>query len=94
LAGFCLVVNGAYIFIGSFERAGDPGDLLQHGSPIWLLWAFGIVTIPAGLRIWHGLGSAFGLGASCTNIDPRAAYGCLATVLAWVVCAGLLYGRS
>ena len=32
-AGFCLIANGAYIGIGSFDRIGDAGDLLRHGSP-------------------------------------------------------------
>ena len=52
-AGFCLIGNGAYIGIGSFERIGDAGDLLRHGSPQWLLVAFGVAAISAGLFIWH-----------------------------------------
>ena len=52
-AGFCLIANGAYIGIGSFERIGDAGDLLRHGSPQWLLVAFGVAAISAGLFIWH-----------------------------------------
>ncbi len=31
LAGFCLVANGAYIAIGSFDQVGDAGDMLKHG---------------------------------------------------------------
>ena len=31
-AGFCLIANGVYIGIGSFEAAGDCGDMLRHGS--------------------------------------------------------------
>ncbi|BBO35381.1 M50 family metallopeptidase [Lacipirellula parvula] len=52
-AGFCLIANGAYIGVGSFERIGDAGDLLRHGSPQWLLVAFGVAAISAGLFIWH-----------------------------------------
>jgi hypothetical protein len=52
-AGFCLIANGAYIGLGSFARIGDAGDLLRHGSPQWLLIAFGIVAISGGLFIWH-----------------------------------------
>ena len=52
-AGFCLIANGAYIGLGSFERIGDAGDLLRHGSPPWLLPAFGVSAIAAGLLIWH-----------------------------------------
>jgi hypothetical protein len=51
--GFCLIANGAYIGIGSFDRVGDAGDLLRHGSPQWLLVAFGVAAISAGLFIWH-----------------------------------------
>ncbi|WP_428306360.1 M50 family metallopeptidase [Lacipirellula sp.] len=52
-AGFCLIANGAYISIGSFERIGDAGDLLRHGSPQWLLVVFGVVAVLAGLLVWH-----------------------------------------
>jgi hypothetical protein len=52
-AGFCLIANGAYIALGSGERIGDCGDMLRHGSPLWLLWLFGAATIPAGLWLWH-----------------------------------------
>lgn len=55
-AGFCLIANGAYIAFGSFERIGDCGQMLRHGSPHWLLWLFGAATIPAGLWLWHRLG--------------------------------------
>jgi hypothetical protein len=54
-AGFCLIANGAYIGIGSFGRVGDCGEMLRNGSPIWLLWVFGAVTLAAGLYLWHGL---------------------------------------
>jgi hypothetical protein len=60
--GFCLVANGAYLAFGSLGRIGDAGDLLDHGAAPWLLWLFGLVTIPGGLWLWHGLGPQFGLG--------------------------------
>ena len=52
-AGFCLIANGVYIGVGSFDRVGDAGDLLRHGAPFWVLIAFGIVTIAGGLFCWH-----------------------------------------
>jgi hypothetical protein len=52
-AGFCLIANGAYIGVGSFDRIGDAGDLLRHGSPQWLLIAFGLVSSVTGLFVWH-----------------------------------------
>lgn len=63
-AGFCLVANGAYIACGSFDRIGDCGEMLRHGSSMWHLWLFGLVTVPAGFRLWHGLGPQFGLKRS------------------------------
>ncbi|MEX1098177.1 MAG: hypothetical protein WED34_19190 [Planctomycetales bacterium] len=73
-AGFCLIANGAYIGAGSFERIGDAGEMLRHGTPIWLLWLFGLSTVPAGLFLWHRLGPRFGLGESQGAVDARAAY--------------------
>jgi hypothetical protein len=52
-AGFCLIANGAYIGLGSFERIGDAGDLLRHGASLWQLIAFGVAAISAGLFVWH-----------------------------------------
>lgn len=52
-AGFCLVANGAYIGIGSFDHVGDAGDLLRNGSPQWLLIAFGLASATTGLYFWH-----------------------------------------
>lgn len=56
-AGFCLLANGAYIAIGSIDSVGDCGEMLRTGTPVWLMVAFGAVTIPAGLFQWHRLGS-------------------------------------
>jgi hypothetical protein len=83
-AGFCLVANGAYIAAGSIGRVGDGGEMLRHGSPAWLLWLFGAVTVPAGLGLWHCLGPRFGLGAAARPISPAAAWCSL------VACVGLL----
>ena len=61
-AGFCLVANGAYLGVGSFEGVGDAGDLLRHGAAMWQLWAFGAITVPLGFFSWHKTGESFGLG--------------------------------
>jgi hypothetical protein len=63
-AGFCLVANGAYLGLGSVGRVGDAGDIIRLGSPAWLLWSFGAVAAPLGLRLWHGQGPHFGLRRS------------------------------
>ncbi len=56
-AGFCLITNGAYISIGSFDRIGDSGEMLQTGSPQWALLVFGFSTLLIGMWVWHRLGS-------------------------------------
>lgn len=81
-AGFCLLANGLYIGVGSFERIGDCGDLLRHGAELWHLWLFGAAAAPAGLLLWHGLGPNFGLGAARGAVSRRAAYISLAACLA------------
>ena len=80
-AGFCLIVNGCYIGIGSFGGVGDAGDMLRQGSPIWTLWLFGLVTAPLGLYLWNGLGRNFGLGSAEGNVDHRATYVCCGLLL-------------
>ena len=75
--GFCLLANGTYIAIGSFDRVGDCGVMLRHGSPLWTLLLFGAVTIPTGLYVWHRLGSVRQFLADPSSIDPVLAYALL-----------------
>lgn len=56
-AGFCLIANGAYIGLGSIAQIGDCREMLHTGSPIWVLWLFGLITLPSGFWLWHRLGS-------------------------------------
>lgn len=72
-AGFCLIANGAYIGIGSFQGIGDAGIMLKTGSPVWSLWLFGLVCLPAGFFLWNGLGPKFGFGESKGKVNPKAA---------------------
>jgi len=74
-AGFCLISNGAYLAAGSWAEVGDAGDLIRHGSPQWLLVAFGLPACGLGFRLWHRLGPNFGLGLARGQVDRRAAYG-------------------
>ncbi|MEE2826356.1 MAG: hypothetical protein VYE64_06985 [Planctomycetota bacterium] len=92
-AGFCLVANGAYIAIGSFDQVGDAGDMLKHGSLAWQLWLFGLVTIPFGFLAWHGQGPKFGLGQAAARVDARAAYGSLGLLLTLLALMFLLSPR-
>jgi len=89
-AGFCLIANGAYLSFGSLAGAGDAGDLLRHGSPMWLLWLFGLFTVPAGLFLWHRQGQHFGFGTG-GNAQRIAAYAALIVLLA-LVALGLFIG--
>lgn len=91
--GFCLVANGCYIGLGSFERIGDAGDLLNHGSPIWTLWLFGLVAIPLGFGLWNGLGATFGLGHTKGEVNHRLAY-LSAGLLALTVLIELCFSSS
>ena len=84
-AGFCLIANGAYLGMGSFEGIGDAGEMSRHGTPIWLLWLFGVLAIPAGLGLWNGLGQHFGLGTARGQVDPVAAYTMLGLCAAAIV---------
>jgi hypothetical protein len=72
--GVCLIANGAYLGVGSFDAAGDAGDLLRHGAAMWQLWAFGLLTAPFGLYLWHRQGPHFGLGRANGQVHPAAAY--------------------
>jgi hypothetical protein len=83
-AGFCLIANGAYIGLGSFGRIGDCGEMLRTGTPLWVMIAFGLLTIPHGLYLWHGLGSLKQFLQRPELITPRMAFG-VAAVLAVVL---------
>jgi hypothetical protein len=89
--GFCLIANGAYLGIGSFDAAGDAGDLLRLGAPIWQLWAFGVLTAPLGLYLWHRQGRHFGLGSARGKVQPIAAYATLLLLIVLVL-AELFFG--
>ena len=54
-AGFCLIANGAYLGVGWRMRVGDAGDLRDHGTPLWVMIAFGLVAAGAGMLLWHRL---------------------------------------
>ena len=88
-AGFCLLANGLYIGIGSFDRVGDCGEMLRHGSSSWLLWVFGAVTAPMGLWLWHGQGPQFGWGGEV--IAPGALRTSMFAAIG-LLTAGLLVG--
>src|SRR5262249_22316210 len=72
-SGFCLVANGVYIGTGwLFANGADPGVMLENGSPNWLLVAFGLLTFPVGLYLWHRQGRYFGLAEANGNVSNWA----------------------
>jgi hypothetical protein len=73
-AGFCLLASGLYISIGSFDRIGDCGQMLRHGSRPWQLWLFGLTTAPLGLWLWHRQGARFGLGSAKGRVSRLVAW--------------------
>lgn len=79
--GFCLIANGVYLGVGSFDGVGDAGEMLLHGAPIWSLWLFGMITIPLGFLCWNRLGPHFGLGSSEGRVVQKDAYLSLALLL-------------
>jgi hypothetical protein len=66
-AGLCLISNGAYLGVGWTSRAGDAGDLVAYGTPVWVLVTFGIAVTGTGLSLWHLLGRR---GSPDTNSFP------------------------
>lgn len=87
-AGFCLLSNGLYLSVGSFEGVGDAGDLLRHGAARWQLLLFGVPASALGLWLWHGLGPRFTTDAD--HRDERRITIALALVVAALVLLGLL----
>jgi hypothetical protein len=72
-AGFCLVANGVYIGTGwLFANGADPGVMIEHGSPKWLLVVFGLLTFPTGLYLWHRQGHHFGLAEANGKVSNWA----------------------
>lgn len=87
-AGFCLISNGVYIAIGARFRVGDCGEMLRTGTPPWVMLAFGAVTIPLGLYLWHTLGSLTRFLKDPSLVPPRVVY-LLFAVLIVAVFSGL-----
>jgi Peptidase M50B-like len=84
-AGFCLIANGLYIGLGSFGHIGDCREMLLHGSQLWQLWLFGLVTAPLGVFLWHGLGNPFGLRSSPRSVSRSTAYIALGALIVLVI---------
>jgi hypothetical protein len=92
-AGFCLLANGLYIGLGSFNHIGDCGEMLRHGSQPWHLWLFGTLSAPASLLLWHRQGRHFGLGSANGQVSHGIAYGTLLLCLALLILGFAIGGK-
>jgi hypothetical protein len=92
-AGFCLLANGAYIAVGSFDGVGDCGEMLRHGCAMWQMWLFGALTMPLGLWSWHGQGPHFGLGRARGKVSHGAACASLVVFVLLVVLGFVVGGE-
>jgi hypothetical protein len=84
-AGFCLIANGAYIAYGAVDGVGDCGEMLSNGTPQWVMFAFGAITIPLGLSVWHSLGSLHQFINNPPVIRQRTTYLVVSVLLLAVV---------
>src|SRR6185437_10962113 len=88
-AGFCCLANGAYLAAGSFlgatSDADDAHELLGPGAARWQLIAFGVIAGAVGIRLWHGLGSSFGLGAAQGVVDRKAVAAAVGAFISWII---------
>ena len=92
-AGFCLLANGTYISVGSLDRVGDCREMAASGTPVWIMIAFGVVTIPLGLGLWHALGSPRKQLANVAFFSPKKAYVASGILLVIVVAELLCSSR-
>ena len=92
-AGFCLVANGVYIGTGWLLANGaDPGVMIENGSPTWHLVAFGLLTFPSGLYLWHRQGRYFGL-ADANGYVSKLAAAISAALLVGLVAVELIHNQ-
>lgn len=92
-AGYCLIANGGYIGVGSFEKVGDCREMLIHETPIWVLWVFGVTACSLGLYLWNGLGPKFGWGKDSEDVNWKLA-GSVAALYVLLVLVGFCFGNA
>ncbi|MDF1744059.1 MAG: M50 family metallopeptidase [Gimesia sp.] len=92
-AGFCLIANGAYIAGGSWEGIGDCSVMHQTGTPLWLMWGFGLLTVPVGFYLWHRLGTLQDWWRMPESMTPRAAWSAFLILGAMIVLMELFSAR-
>lgn len=91
-AGACLIANGVYLAVGCFigdpNGADDAHVLLRHGAAAWQLVAFGVLTVVAGLALWHRLGPRAGIGRAASLAGWKSV-AAIATFIAILLTVGI-----
>jgi hypothetical protein len=93
-AGFCLIANGLYIAVGSFEGIGDAGDLLRHGAKQDAQLMFGAIAFALGVWVWHRASVDFGFGTNARVIRTTEAVAAAATAALFVLLAAAFGSRG
>ena len=92
VAGFCLIANGVYLGVGSYDPVGDAKELILHRTPAWCLATFGVCASLLGLGIWNHISPRFGFGSRPERISRSDVYRC-AVVAIVLTALGFLFGN-
>jgi hypothetical protein len=84
-AGFCCIANGAYLGLGVFDRVGDAGEILNAGTPPWMLFVFGLTAVTSGMALWHRLGSPLAILQDRDELNPWLVRGLMVALLLVIV---------
>jgi hypothetical protein len=89
-----LIANGVYISVGSFEGAGDAGDLMRLGVQREALLMFGAITFGLGVWIWHRGSGDFGFGGNSRVIRHTETTVAFAAAVILTIVAGVFGSRD
>jgi hypothetical protein len=84
-AGFCCIVNGAYIGFAPNSLGLDTHTMLAIGSKRWHLLVFGISMLALGLWLWNGTGKVLGFGVSGGEVSSRHVIASVCLLVAVVI---------
>ena len=93
-SGFCLIANGVYIGVGAWDEVGDCREMLQSGTPLWVMLLFGASSAIAGLVVWHRLGAVSKLVKAPPRIPLRWTCAVGAALIMFLVAGCLLSSRQ
>jgi hypothetical protein len=93
-AGFCLLANGAYIGVGTFERVGDARDMLRLGASPVSMVLFGLFATMLGVWLLNRVSPQLGFGRNPKPIRKDHAFALLGLAAAICVIGFLLGNRG